>query len=224
MRPLAALALALCLFGGPRAAFAQCDGDVNGDGTVGTTDIGIVSVCLRIPDGEHCPRADINDDGIVNCYDVGAWQCLSRGSSPDPACCVDPVCVCECSPYVTLGDTLDDEDIMRTEMCIGRDRTGSCEDADVNCDGVTDRCDVEWVRVQVEEGRADPLTCERVPCDRTADPDGGGGTRDAAGADAGEDVPGMVDCNCRTLPQPRATLPTLALALALFFAFRRRRF
>jgi MYXO-CTERM domain-containing protein len=52
--------------------------------------------------------------------------------------------------------------------------------------------------------------------------DGGGTGSDGGSADGSTDVPGMINCDCRTLPDRRSTLPTAVLVLALLFTFRRR--
>ncbi|MGB5408657.1 MAG: dockerin type I domain-containing protein [Thiogranum sp.] len=66
-----------------------CDADLNGDGTVNVTDIGLFKAAFGntapgVPPFTSDDHADFNNDGAVNVTDVGILKTLF-GSAPGPS-------------------------------------------------------------------------------------------------------------------------------------------
>lgn len=64
----------------------SCNGDLNGDGLVGVTDLAILNGCIGLPPAGACAPGDINCDGVIDAADVAVANC-QFGGPPDPACC-----------------------------------------------------------------------------------------------------------------------------------------
>jgi hypothetical protein len=64
----------------------SCDGDLDGNGTVGLPDLTILLGCIGLPPTGACAGADLNCDGVIDAADQAVLQC-QFGGPPDPACC-----------------------------------------------------------------------------------------------------------------------------------------
>jgi len=142
----------------------ECTADFNGDGFVSVADLGPVAACLNDSSPPECAAADISGDGVVDCYDFGAYRCLYDPETSSADCCESPPCDCNCIPYVTVDVVLDATDIEATVACIGQPLDDSCRRADIDCDGEVTRCDADVVEAQVVAGAYDALLCEAMPC------------------------------------------------------------
>jgi len=63
-----------------------CDGDLDNDGVVSASDVGLLLSCFGQPPIGACAAADINCDGVIDAADEAILQC-QFGGPPDPACC-----------------------------------------------------------------------------------------------------------------------------------------
>jgi len=65
----------------------NCNGDLDGSGSVNAFDVGIFGGCFgQLPVGP-CAVADIDCDGVIGAADQAVLTCQFQGGLPDPACC-----------------------------------------------------------------------------------------------------------------------------------------
>jgi len=131
-----------------------CPGDINGDGIVDVTDMGILLNNFGCT-GSGC-AGDLNGDGVVDVVDLGIllnnFGCESTGK-PEPAC-GDP-------------DTGD---------CCEPNGTPFCNDAaccEAICAADPFCCETEWDQICATAALAECAVCEIPPPDGCGDPDAG---------------------------------------------------